>query len=65
MVPLIEYLHALAIAILVGKVVLLSFVVAPILAKSLERSRSVQSSASCFQSTTAWGWEAPSWDSCR
>ena len=37
MVPLIEYLHALAIAILVGKVVLLSFVVAPILAKSLER----------------------------
>jgi hypothetical protein len=37
MAPLIEYLHALAIAILVGKVVLLSFVVAPILAKSLER----------------------------
>ena len=37
MVPLIEYLHALASAILVGKVVLLSFVVAPILAKSLER----------------------------
>jgi len=37
MAPLIEYLHALAVAILVGKVVLLSFVVAPILAKSLER----------------------------
>ena len=36
---LIEYLHALAIAILVGKVVLLSFVVAPILAKSLEREQ--------------------------
>ena len=36
MAPLIEYLHALAVAILVGKVVLLSFVVAPILAKSLE-----------------------------
>ena len=37
MALLIEYLHALAVAILVGKVVLLSFVVAPILAKSLER----------------------------
>jgi hypothetical protein len=37
MAPLIEYLHMLASAILVGKVVLLSFVVAPILAKSLER----------------------------
>jgi hypothetical protein len=37
MAPLIEYLHALAIAILVGKVVLLSFVVAPVLAKSLQR----------------------------
>jgi hypothetical protein len=30
---LIIYLHSLAIAVLVGKVVLLSFVVAPILAK--------------------------------
>ena len=39
MAPLIEYLHALAVAILVGKVVLLSFVVAPILAKSLEREQ--------------------------
>jgi Domain of unknown function (DUF4149) len=39
MAPLIEYLHALAIAVLVGKVVLLSFVVAPILAKSLEREQ--------------------------
>lgn len=39
MVPLIEYLHALAISVLVGKVVLLSFVVAPILAKSLEREQ--------------------------
>lgn len=39
MAPLIEYLHALAIAILVGKVVLLSFVVAPILAKNLEREQ--------------------------
>ena len=37
MAPLIEYRHALAGAILVRKVVLLSFVVAPILAKSLER----------------------------
>jgi uncharacterized protein DUF4149 len=37
MVPLIEYLHILAIAVLIGKVVLLSFVVAPILAKNLER----------------------------
>jgi len=39
MAPLIEYLHMLASAILVGKVVLLSFVVAPILAKSLEREQ--------------------------
>jgi len=31
------YLHSLAVAVLIGKVVLLSFVVAPILAKSLER----------------------------
>jgi hypothetical protein len=37
MAPVIEYLQGLASAILVGKVVLLSFVVAPILAKSLER----------------------------
>jgi len=35
--PLVQYLHELAIAILVGEVVLLSFVVAPILAKHLER----------------------------
>lgn len=35
--PLVQYLHSLAIAILVGKVVLLSFIVAPILAKNLER----------------------------
>ena len=35
--PVIQYLHALAVAILLGKVVLLSFVVAPILAKNLER----------------------------
>ena len=34
---LIIYLHSLAIAVLVGKVVLLSLVVAPILAKNLER----------------------------
>ncbi len=33
--PIAQYLHALAAAILVGKVVLLSFVVAPILAKQL------------------------------
>lgn len=33
----IQYLQALAVSILVGKVVLLSFVVAPILAKNLER----------------------------
>lgn len=37
MAPLIEYLHALAVDVLVGKIVLLSFVVAPILAKNLER----------------------------
>ncbi|MEY4704645.1 MAG: hypothetical protein RL042_841 [Nitrospirota bacterium] len=34
---LISYVHMLAVAVLVGKVVLLSFVVAPILAKTLER----------------------------
>lgn len=33
----IQYLQALAVSILMGKVVLLSFVVAPILAKNLER----------------------------
>ena len=37
MVSLIEYLHMLAITVLVGKVVFLSFIVAPILAKNLER----------------------------
>jgi len=34
---LIEYVHALAVAVLVGKVVLLSFIVAPILAKNLDQ----------------------------
>jgi len=37
MVSLISYVHMLAVAVLVGKVVLLSFVVAPIFAKTLER----------------------------
>ena len=37
MIATFEYLHALAVAVLLGKVVLLSFVVAPILAKNLER----------------------------
>ncbi|MEO5956303.1 MAG: DUF4149 domain-containing protein [Nitrospiraceae bacterium] len=37
MVSLISYVHVLAVAVLVGKVVLLSFVVAPILARTLER----------------------------
>ena len=37
MLSVIEYLHMLAVAVLVGKVVLLSFIVAPILAKHLER----------------------------
>jgi hypothetical protein len=37
MVSLIEYLDMLAAAVLIGKVVLLSFVVAPILAKCLDR----------------------------
>lgn len=36
MARFLDYVHALAVAILVGKVVLLSFVVAPILAKNLE-----------------------------
>ncbi|SLM46848.1 conserved membrane protein of unknown function [Nitrospira japonica] len=36
MVPLMEYLSMLAVAVLVGKVILLSFVVAPVLAKNLE-----------------------------
>lgn len=34
---LIIYIHSLAVAVLLGKVVLLSFVVAPILARNLER----------------------------
>lgn len=34
---LMQYMHSLAVAILLGKVVLLSFIVAPILAKNLER----------------------------
>lgn len=34
---LIVYVHSLAVAVLIGKVVFLSFVVAPILAKNLER----------------------------
>jgi len=37
MIRLIDYLYALAVAVLVGKVVCLSFIVAPILAKNLER----------------------------
>ena len=37
MMWVINYLHALAAAVLVGKVVLFSFVVAPILATNLER----------------------------
>ena len=37
MVSSIEYLFLLAVAVLIGKVVLQSFVVAPILAKALER----------------------------
>ncbi len=37
MISTFEYLHTLAVAVLVGKVVLLSFVVAPILAMNLER----------------------------
>jgi hypothetical protein len=37
MVSSIEYLSLVAVAVLIGKVVLLSFVVAPILAKALER----------------------------
>jgi uncharacterized protein DUF4149 len=37
MLSVIEYLHMLAVAVLIGKVVLLSFIVAPILAKNLER----------------------------
>ena len=35
--PVLQYLHSLAVGVLLGKVVLLSFVVAPILAKNLER----------------------------
>ena len=37
MASVIAYIHTLAAAVLVGKVVLLSFVVAPLLAKNLER----------------------------
>ena len=35
----LQYLHALVVAVLVGKVVLLSFVVAPILAKNLTQEQ--------------------------
>ena len=35
--PVMQYLQALAVAVLVGKVVLLSFVVAPILAQNLDQ----------------------------
>ncbi|MEK6803327.1 MAG: DUF4149 domain-containing protein [Nitrospirota bacterium] len=35
--PVMQYLQALAVAVLVGKVVLLSFVVAPILARNLDQ----------------------------
>lgn len=37
MEAVLNFLHSLAVGILVGKVILLSFVVAPILAKQLER----------------------------
>jgi hypothetical protein len=37
MMSLFEYIHLLAVSVLVGKVVLFSFVVAPILAKNLEQ----------------------------
>lgn len=37
MVTVVEYLYLLAVPVLIGKVVLLSFVIAPILATTLER----------------------------
>jgi hypothetical protein len=46
MVSVVEYFQILAVAVLVGKVVLLSFIVTPILAKNLERMRAVRQSGS-------------------
>jgi len=55
MVSLIEYLYMLAVAVLVGKVVLLSFVVAPILARNLEREPFGKVVRQLFPAYYAWG----------
>jgi hypothetical protein len=52
-----QYLQALAVAVLVGKVVLLSFVVAPILAKNLDQDAFGKSCAGSFLPTMCLAWE--------
>ena len=51
MVSVVEYFQMLAVAVLVGKVVLLSFM-----------SRSAKWFVNYFQRITHWAWERPSWD---
>ena len=55
MAQFLDYVHALAVAILVGKVVLLSFVVAPILAKNLEPESFGKVVRQLFPAYYAWG----------
>jgi len=62
LVLVVEYFQMLALAILVGKVVLLSFIVAPILAKNLERDPFGKVVRQLFPAITHWAWERPSWD---
>ena len=50
-----QYLHVLAVAILVGKVVLLSFVVAPILAKQLAPEQFGNVMRQLFPAYYLWG----------
>ena len=64
MEPVIQYLHALAVAVLLGKVVLLSFVVAPILAKNLEREPFGKSFGSCSLPIISWAWRRLRRDCC-
>ncbi|MDF2458415.1 MAG: conserved rane protein of unknown function [Nitrospira sp.] len=55
MASFLAYVHILAGAVLVGKVVLLSFVVAPILAKSLEREPFGNVVRQLFPAYYGWG----------
>jgi len=57
MMSLFECIHLLAVAFLVGKVVLFSFVVAPFLRRIWNGSRSARSFAGCFRRTECWVWK--------